>query len=75
MTDHPHASAMDFAELHRALGRIEGKIDGYSARLDAHNTRIATLEKKSSYRDGAIAILSALALWFLSQVGLPRIDI
>jgi hypothetical protein len=58
-------------ELHRAIGRIEGKLDGIaeslaarSARDDVHdasvNKRVAAVEKKQAWYSGAAAAVGAI---------------
>lgn len=64
-------------ELHRSLGRIEGKLDAMALnqehlllKQDEMDTRIGTLEKKNSYFLGVAAVVSGavvLAINFLSK--------
>lgn len=56
-------------EIHRALGRIEGKTDAVltqmtniTARLDAHDKRLSEVEKNQSSLGGSIKILHGIWL-------------
>lgn len=63
--DLPAASS----EMHRALGRIEGKLDAIYhnqervlQRQDEIETRVMHLEKRASYQLGIMAVISAIAV-------------
>lgn len=78
---------MDEAVLHRALGRVEGKVDSLEADmkeikklLQEHHvvadTRMASLENSRSRMLGTVSVLGAafgvIGNWLVSNV-LPRI--
>lgn len=45
-------------ELHRAIGRIEGKLDQYLRRQDALEARLTSTERKLWTLTGALAVLA-----------------
>lgn len=59
----------NLSQVHRALGRIEGKLDGITARLDsgAHRMgkledRVATNEKRVWKMAGATGVVAAITV-------------
>ena len=66
-------------ELIRAMGRVEGKMDGFlaalaaqSVRTDKHEERIQALEKWRYMRDGAVAIGMFLVLKWQEVIAVLR---
>lgn len=57
----------DIVEVHRALGRLEGKIDGLVDASDSYGARVEKLQRDINVARGGVAavgILSAvLAFW------------
>jgi hypothetical protein len=61
----------DLTEIHRSLGRIEGKVDSLVERHDARDKndeareeRLRTVENRQHWYSGAGAILGALLGYF-----------
>jgi hypothetical protein len=66
---------MSDPEVHRALGRIEGKLDGLAQRLDGSDARvgsaekrIAALETRMNYFLGIAAALGAFVPLLLRKL-------
>jgi prefoldin subunit 5 len=56
-------------EIHRALGRIEGQLQGINERLDTHgqqlttiDTRLGTVEKDAAREGGKRGVLAAVGV-------------
>jgi hypothetical protein len=56
----------DLAELHRAIGRLESKVDILLARDDAFDRRLAKVEHKVTWFSGAAAVIGAAVGWAVS---------
>lgn len=61
-------------ELHRAVGRVEGKIDGIVEMLAARNARdesvdkrVTAVERKQAWYSGAAAAVGALVAVFVKH--------
>jgi hypothetical protein len=61
-------------ELHRAVGRIEGKLDAFISKLaeadkrhDNAGKRIAAVERKQAWYSGAAAAVGAIAAYFVKH--------
>jgi hypothetical protein len=59
---------INHSDIYRALGRLEGKLDGFliemgehQKRLDSHGQRLAALERSKAWLLGAAAIIGAAA--------------
>jgi hypothetical protein len=53
-------------ELHRAVGRVEGKIDGIVEMLARHegfDKRVAAVERKQAWYSGAAAAVGVIAAY------------
>jgi Ser/Thr protein kinase RdoA (MazF antagonist) len=57
----------DLTEIHRSVGRIEGKLDALAERFEAHDTaagqveaRVRTVENRQHWYSGAGAVLGAV---------------
>jgi hypothetical protein len=57
----------DLAEIHRSVGRIEGKLDALSERFEAHDiaagrveARVRTVEGRLHWYSGAMGVLGAI---------------
>lgn len=56
---------MDGDELQRALGRIEGKVDGINERLDGVNDRLNNHSKRLRVLEiWCYGVLTTIAGWF-----------
>jgi len=56
----------DLTELHRAIGRLESKVDILLARDDGFDRRLANVEQKVTWFSGAAAAVGALIGWAVS---------
>ncbi len=61
-------------DLHRAVGRIEGKLDSVidmlttgNARHDGFDKRVAAVEKKQAWYSGAAAAVGAIAAYLVKH--------
>ena len=66
MTEH------DAQEIHRSLGRIEGKLDGFDTRfegLEGLTVRVENLEGWRKWLLGVQAAIGAMVLFALKLVG------
>jgi hypothetical protein len=55
-------------ELQRALGRIEGKLDGILERLEGHDARIVRVEGKVHFWSGVYAAVSGFLAIITNRV-------
>lgn len=59
---------MSDSELHRAIGRLESKVDILLARDEGFDKRLGRVEHKVAWFSGAAAAAGALIGWAVSWV-------
>lgn len=64
-------SESSLVEIHRALGRIEGRLErlaSLQSDLDELHERMDKAEQRSKYLTGALAVCSAIGGWVVTHL-------
>lgn len=58
------------SEIMRAIGRLEGKMDGVVNAVESHGKSISDLQQAETYRKGQSAIISFMVSTAISLAGI-----
>lgn len=61
---------VDLHELHRAMGRVESKMDLVLERTAGHEKRLSKVERMQWWASGAVGVVA----FFAAKIGIPRLS-